>query len=75
MKLHLVGEKIIPNIVDDIFKKFEDDFTGLVASNKILTLRIFNTFKYLPINYNRPFFNQILNYLKSVDTLQRNLLI
>ena len=74
LKLHMVGEKNIPKIVDQIFDKISYNFDNLQV-NKQFMMKIFHIFKYLPLNYNRSLFNRIHNYLKSVKDLSSHLLI
>lgn len=63
MKLHLVGERVIPKMVDEIIDKFDTDF-DMLTKNKQTLLRVFSVFKYLPLNYNLTFFNRLHNFLK-----------
>ncbi len=74
MKFHLVGEKVIPKIVDEILEKFNAEFE-LLTKNKQTMLRVFSIFKYLPLNYNIQFFNKVHNFLKTVKELPSHLLL
>jgi len=65
MKLHVVGEKVIPKMVDEIMERFNYEFE-LLTKNKQTLLKVFSAFKYLPISYNLTFFNKIHNHLKGI---------
>lgn len=63
MKLHLVGEKVIPKMIDEIMEKFDNEFE-MLTKNKQTLLRVFSIFKHLPLNYNIKFFNKIHNFMR-----------
>ena len=74
MKLHMVGEKVIPKIIDEILYKFDREFE-LLSKNKQTLLKVFSAYRYLPLNYNTTFFNRLHSYLKSIDELPSHVLL
>lgn len=56
---------MIPKMVDELFNKFDNEFE-MLTKNKQSLMKVFSTFKHLPLNYNLTFFNKIHNYIKGV---------
>jgi hypothetical protein len=63
MKLHKVGERVIPKIIDEMMDRFSKDFANL-EKNKMTLLKVFSCFRHMPLNYNRPFFDKIHSSLR-----------
>ena len=74
LKLHLIGERVIPKIIDDVMNRLYQDFEGM-TKNKMTLLKVFSCFRYMPINYNISFFNKIHNFLKSTNELPSHCLM
>ena len=74
LKLHLVGQRVIPKLIDDLMHKFEREFE-IISRNKHTVLKLFSIFKHLPLNYNIKFFNQIHDFLKETKDLPTHLLL
>jgi len=56
---------VIPKMVDELFSKFDNEFE-MLTKNKQALMKVFSTFKHLPLSYNLTFFNKIHNYIKGV---------
>ncbi len=68
MKLHTMGERVIPKIIDEIIDRLNNEFDSLVK-NKMSLLKVFSCFNYMPINYKKAFFDRLHNYINSINEL------
>jgi hypothetical protein len=68
MRLHKIGERVIPKIIDEMMDRLQKDFTNL-EKNKMTLLKVFSCFKYMPLNYNKPFFDKLHSFLRGSKDL------
>jgi hypothetical protein len=74
MKLHMVGERVIPKIIDEMMDRLNSHFEFLTR-NKNSLLKVFSCFNYMPINYNKSFFDRLHNYIKNINELSSHCLL